>query len=860
MPTLTHPPAPLALAAAAFAGGIWLAGEIEGGPLLWGCACALLALCAVAAALAQSTRLARLSAVLAMLCAGSFARVATPSPGNAISPPELLNGRLVKIVGHVTNDGVFLAGGPRERFDLETESLQLNETKFVRPFGLRITLFSRENEDDPDSGSAPGPALQYGDRIELRARLRLPRNFRNPGAFDYEGYLHGVGITVLGSARAEEIQLLPGKAGNRLGFWRSRIRKSLLSQMRDHGLWDREDAALFAAMLVGDDSMLLRDVREEFQKTGVYHLLVVSGMNVALLAFAVFWLAQRLCCPRWAASLAAIVLSVFYAYIAGMGVPIQRAVLMLALFLAARLLYRDRGALNATGFAALAVLVFSPLALFDPGFQLTFLALLAISGISLPLLERTLAPYRGALRHLDSTGRDAGLEPKLAQFRLDLRLIAGRLERFAGAKLERLAVTGAMRAALALGELVIVSAITQAVLALPMRSYFHRAAILGLPANILVLPLAGTMLNAGAAALALSYVSLPMARMAANIAAASLHWTLLCLNTLAQSAVSQWRIPDANPLIAGLAAVGVLAALLAVRQRRAIAAAGLAALLISAGVAAFYHPAPRLAAGKLEVTAIDVGQGDSLLIVSPQGRTMLIDAGGSIGPARSEFDFGEDVVSPYLWSRGIEHLDVAALTHAHGDHLGGLARVLENFHPAELWVGVNPEIPELERLYRTAARERVRVCLHTAGETVEWGGSRVRVLSPPPDWRPRTQPKNDDSLALLIAYGGTSVLLAGDLEKRMERYVSTESPRADVLKVAHHGSATSTTPELLAAAQPRFAVISAGYRNPFGHPRRAVLERLEQNHVLTYRTDLLGTVTFLLDGKDVQVRVGGERR
>src|SRR5262249_32876747 len=153
-----------------------------------------------------------------------------------------------------------------------------------------------------------------------------------------------------------------------------------------------------------------------------------------LLAFAVFWLARRLRCPAWAASLVTIALAVFYAYIAGMGVPIQRAVLMLSLFLITRLLYRDRGALNATGFAAMAGLVFSPSAPCDPGFQLTFLALFAITGISLPMLERTSAPFRSALRHLESAAFDLAVEPKLAQFRLDLRLVAGRLARFMGAK------------------------------------------------------------------------------------------------------------------------------------------------------------------------------------------------------------------------------------------------------------------------------------------------------------------------------------------------------------------------------------------------------------------------------------------
>jgi competence protein ComEC len=853
----SQPRAPLALAAAVFACGICLAGYLRRPPAVWGWTTALLVVCALAAVGIKSGRLAWLSAVLAVLCAGAFARAAAPVPRIVLPPAEFLETKNVEVIGHVTNDGVLLAaGGSRERFDLQTESIHVDGFNFSEPFGMRATVFTREPSEDNTGPDTPAfPQLNYGDRIRLKARLRLPRNFRNPGAFDYEGYLRGMGISVLASVKAQDIELLTGRSGTRLGFWRSRIRHSILQHMRERGLWGREDAALFAAMILGDDSMLLRNVREEFQETGVYHLLVVSGMNVALLAFAVFWLAHRLHCPDWAASAITIALSVFYAYIAGAGVPIQRAVLMLSLFLIARLLYRERSSLNATGFAALAVLVFSPGALFEAGFQLTFLALLAITGIGVPLLQRTSSPYRAALRHLDSTSFDLGLAPRLAQFRLDLRLVAGRLQRFIGHKPAQLLVLGASGAVLAFYELALVSAVTQAVLVLPMRTYFHRAAIIGLPANILVLPLAGIMLNSGVAAVTLSYALMPLARLAGMIAAGALHWTLMVLNSLSHLQIAQWRIPDAGPLLVLLAAMGIVVAYFTVSRRRWVAIAGSALLFATAAMAAFHSPPPRIERGKLEITAIDVGQGDSLLIISPEGRTMLIDAGGSIGPVHSEFEFGEDVVAPYLWSRGLEHLDVAVLTHAHGDHIGGLARILEDFHPAELWVGINSDHPALTHLLETASRNHIAVNSHTAGDAFAWGGTNIRVLSPPPDWKPRPKHENDDSLALLITYGDTSALLAGDLVKKMEQFVATESPRADLLKVAHHGSATSTTSTLLEAVHPKVAVISAGQHNSFGHPRLEVLERLQNAGVVTYRTDMLGVVTFLLDGKTVQSRV-----
>jgi competence protein ComEC len=850
------------VAATAFAAGIWLAGHLDRLPLVWALAALGLAVCTITAVFARSLRLAQLCAVLALTGTGALARVDAPYPHDVSPPAEFATGTPVEIEGHITSDGIRLPGsGPRERIDLETEVIKLGDRSFTAPVGIRATAFSKipAGEDGVEEAAAEFPRLAYGDRIRFSAKLRPPRNFRNPGAFDYESYLRGRGISELASMDVANLEILPGKTGHRLGFWRSRIRRSILEHMTDPrtGLWDRDTAALFAAMIVGDDSLVVRGVREEFQETGVYHLLVVSGMNVALLALAVFWLARRLHAPEWAAAIVTIGLSVFYAYIAGMGVPIQRAVLMLSVFLLARLLYRDRSAMNATGFAALVVLAVSPRALFEAGFQLTFLALLAIAGIGLPVLERTSSPYRRALEYLDSTNYDLNLEPRLAQLRLDLRMIAGRIGRLIGALPARWLVAGAAGAIVAVFDLVVVSSITQAVLVLPMRMYFHRAAIGGLPANVMVLPLTGVMLNAGVAAIVLSYFWLLPARVVAWIATTALHWILRSIVVISHLELARWRVPDPGWVIILIATAGIVAAIFAVRRQRLLAWTGIGLLFASAGAAAFWVAPPRVAANKLEVTAIDVGQGDSILVVSPQGRTMLIDGGGSLGPARGEFDFGEDVVSPYLWSRGLERLDVVVLTHAHGDHIGGLSRALENFHPRELWVGINPHTPALDRLYAIATTQGVMVRNHTGGDEMDWGGAHIRALSPPHDWQPKAKPMNDDSLALLFTFGETRALLAGDVEKKMEKLIAGESPRADLLKVAHHGSATSTTPEMLAAVQPHFAVISVGARNSFGHPRMVVLERLQNAHVLTYRTDLMGLVTFLLDGKNVEARVGG---
>ena len=820
---------PLVGPLAAIAAGILVSRYVPftNSELLWSIAAFLLL--GILALWRNARVIAGVSCCLGLFCAGILTCLAhVPGP-----PPELdaAAREIVTLGGCVIEPPAI--SGDRERFILEIEP------------GARaqVTLYTRTEDE-------PLPTLHYGQRVDLDARVRIPRNYSNPGAFDYRRYLARQEIYWTVSGAASSVRVLPGRCGNAFQKAVMDLRQASLDRLARLYRGNDYNTGMMQAILIGQTFQLQRIWTEQYRFTGTFHAIVISGTHVAIIA-AFFLFLLRICfIPEGPALLITVMVTWLYALVTGWQAPCVRSAAGLTLFMVCGYFYRERRAMNLLAAVALGFLVLDPEQLFDASFQLTFLAVGFLCAFAHPLITATSGPRARALSALGDTNLDLHLPPRVAQFRVEMRLLAETLAQVSKlpGRAAQLVITVPGRIFFFAYDLVVISAIAQLGLALPMVVYFHRLGFSGLSANALVVPLLGLVIPVGFVAALTGWAWI-----------AGLGGVLLQLS----QAVVAWhasiepnlRIPTPPVWLAIALSAAMISTALTRRWWRLVPGSATAALL----ALLLWHPfAPEFRPGQLELTAIDVGQGDSLLVVFPDGKRMIVDGGGipTFGRRpRAQLDIGEDVVAPYLWGRSIRSVDVIALTHGHEDHIGGLPALVQDFHPKELWTGAAVESPTWRRLCERAGRYRVQIVPFSSYRRFAYGGAEIEVLAPPPDYVPSAAPRNNDSLVMRVTLGRHSFLLSGDVERPIERRMlaDNELRRSQILKVPHHGSKTSSTEELLERVQPLYAVVSVGMDNSYGHPHPEVLERLREHHAVVFRTDRDGLISIRSDGRRLAV-------
>ena len=567
-------------------------------------------LCCIAAFCAQRIAWFPLAVLWCLL--GAWCAEMEPAPAPAPALATLSDGLLRTVEGTildaapVRNESIenveeINSESPSQRLDLRVSNIEVitdtSDQQLSAEGSVRLTVRW------PAPASPQNSALPFacGDQIRAVARLLPPEQYRDPGVWSRTDYLLDQGITSSASVsldRIERLGLAPGRSPScRIAALQHAASARLLAlpaamrRLPAALRLSQDDAIMLAAMTTGDRTFLSHSLRAGFERTGSFHMLVVSGFHLAIVAACFLWIARRLRLPNLPATLITIALSFAYAVFTGFATPVQRSLWMVTLYLLGRLVYRERSPLNVIGFAALCLLVASPRSLFESSLQMTLLAVVAIAGIAVPLLAKTIHPYLLAARDLRTIALDVKLAPPIAQFRVILRMIAMRLQRALSRRIAWRVFPGSIRFALRCAELLVVSCIVELAMTLPMALYFHRITVFALPVNIFILPLLAVLMPAALLTLLTLLIWPSTAFVPAMGAAAFLHCGVgLVVHLFGSFAMGDFRIPA--PLVWQSAAFcALLAASIAVGIARARGQRRLA--WVALALAAFAVVAPR---------------------------------------------------------------------------------------------------------------------------------------------------------------------------------------------------------------------------------------------------------------------------
>ncbi len=633
---------------------------------------------------------------------------------------------------------------------------------------------------------------QYGDVLQVKGRLQIPSNAMNTGGFDYNNYLKAKGIYAIGFAAPQQIEKLHQKNDKKsiidfLFLFRQKVIHI------SNTLLPTQEAAILKGMLMGDHADFTEEMNEDFSRSGLSHLVAVSGMHVAILLMGLTYLLNLLRINRKIVNIIGMIAVIFYILIVGGTPSVTRAGIMAIIFLLASILDRQSDALTSLFIAALMMLIYNPMFLFSVGFQLSFCATSALLIFYQPVYMKL------------SFLQDEFIHKKIYE--------------------------------------VLIASIVVQIGTIPLTAYyFNGLSIVSLGANLVVIPLVSIALISGIVLVLMGFIHIILGQAVAGFTYVFLKLIGSTAHLFARLPFALVKVPSPNIIfcITYLLILFIVYNLLKGEKDKTKVKWScylFAVVIVCAIVLQFSQ------LNNIEVTFINVGQGDSALIRCNGGKTILIDG-------------GENTVVPYLLKQGVGKIDVAIVSHYHDDHTQGILSVLDEMPVETLALPFREQGNELHDLFIQIAQDKqIPVYYLTKGDELEINKKTYMEVIAPDLFQTASERygENDQSLVIRFHYGDSVYLFTGDIEKSTEEYISSKNIdlKADVLKVAHHGSDTSTTTAFLSTVAPEYAVISVG-RNQFGHPSKEVIERLESAKVKVFRTDTNGTITFITDKKKIR--------
>ena len=739
--------------------------------------------------------------------------------------------------------------------------------------------------------------LQYGSRIRVAGNLRREESYLNPGVMSRRKILDDQGIDASVIIKSP---LLFEKISDEQVFaplaWIYEQRQNLIIEFKDK--FSVSTAGILIASLLGNKYFLDKPTAELFREGGTFHVLVISGLHITFiggltLLFLRFFTNKRVwqfllaCAFLWA-----------YALAVGAEVPVVRATLMFTILLFSQVIYRSGTLLNSLGACALILLVWRPNDLFSASFQLTFASVAAIIAMAFPLIEN--------LRKIGnwSPSAETPFPPRVAvwlkkfceslywsdatwEIQEKRQIWSAKL--FKSPYLKWLEAKNWQGITQYLFEGITVSLIVQIWLLPLLIIYFHRVSIASILLNLWVGFFIALESFAAVFAVFLAQISgilaFPFIKLTEIF-----NWILLFAPKIfVENNWASFRVPVYSGQMKAIYFIyftPVLILTIALNvwkpfsmnskfkiQNSKLWLGGAAFIIVIFSLLLIFHPfsTPALD-GKLHVDFLDVGQGDSALVTFPNGETLLIDGGGKINYGASYVEkeddeaelfepdvqtVGESVVSEYLWEKGYSRIDYILATHADADHIQGLIDVAKNFRVRAALFGRTPmKDADFAALYEVLQSREIEIVKLKRGDVLSFDEAKIEILFPVADESTQAVSDNNHSLVLRLIFRNKKFLFTGDIEKETESKL-IENPlflEADVIKVAHHGSRTSSTPNFINAVKADYAVISVGRQSQFGHPHREVVERWENSGAKILKTGERGTISVSTNGKNLEIQ------
>ncbi len=721
--------------------------------------------------------------------------------------------------------------------DLIVSTTRIIKNGYDTPVEGKILLSVKDNKQ----------SFKYGDYIRAKTRLKKPHSFNNPGGFDYERYLLYKGIKVRGFINnSAKIVILRENRGNILKIRLEKFRTSMRNLISATS--PNYEGKILQALILGEKGQIPEDILENFKRTGISHVLAISGLHIGIIAFLSLILIKAIMKSSEylllkfniikASAIFAIIPIIGYAFIAGLGISTVRATIMILTFIVAVLLGKERDLLNTLALAAFIILIVTPVSLFDVSFQLSFTAVAAILIIA-PRLS-TLIPRRD----YDETDKSPPSLKRKFVFNILLFIIVS------------LAAT--------IGTLPLIA------------FYFNRLSAVTLLSNIMIIPIIGfVVLPLGILTIVIAPFSSSLAVFMIKIASFFAGISVSIINYLASFSFSYFFVTTPTLIeiafyyLLIIAGVNVLDMLKLKKTdqtdiesplKGVIFKITLAFIVIFFTADFIYLHLKAMNAGQLQATFIDVGQGSSTLVEFPGGKTMLVDGGGFYDKG---FDTGKYVVAPFLWHERIKKVDIVVLTHPDQDHLGGLIYILENFDIREIWSNGQESNRESYLDFKKIIRKKNIPHRIVSRETpeIKIGNTVVKILNPAKPINKKEDPSsrifdfNNNGVVMKTTFGDISILLPADITGTVERDLAMHGNnlRSNILMAPHHGAYTSSTIPFLKVTRPEIVVFSCGADNAFHFPHPEVLNRYRKIGARIFRTDRNGAIMIKTDGESIRI-------